>query len=115
MSERDDVGEGGDGEDEQGMEGEVVRDDPGEDCSAGGSGCSADADDGADGGGGEHVGGGGEEVGGPALMGGGGEREESVAGQGLVGKSVLMCGTKMMGRTQRAQTSMAILRPELTV
>ena len=73
MASDDEVGAGGDGEDEHRVEREVVLDEPGEDGAAGRSGCSADADDGGDGGGGEHVGGGGEEVGGPALMGGGGE------------------------------------------
>ncbi len=84
--ERDDVGTCGHGEDEELMQGEVVLDDPGEGGSAECSGCTADADDGGDGGGGEHVGGSGEEIGAPALMRGGGERDEQRRGPGVRGE-----------------------------
>ncbi len=76
MASADEVSAGGQGEDEQRVEREVVLDDPGEDGAADRSGGAADADDGGDGGRGEHVGGGGEEVGGPALVRGGGQRDE---------------------------------------
>src|SRR5580700_2016616 len=65
------------------MEREVALDDPGEGCAAEGSGCSADADYGGDGGGGEHICGSGEEIGAPALMGGGGEGDEERRGPGV--------------------------------
>ena len=84
--ERDQVGRGGDGEDEQRMQREVALDDPGEAGSADRAGGAADADDGGDGGGGEHVAGRGEEVRGPALVGGGGERDEQRRGPRIGGE-----------------------------
>jgi len=75
-----------------------VRDDPGEDGSAGGSGSAADADDGADAGGGEDVGWGGEEVGGPALVGGGGETEERDGGPGVGGEERVHVGHEHDGK-----------------
>src|ERR1700731_3107119 len=41
--------------------------------------------------------------------------KRAMAGQALVGKSVCMCGTSMMGRTAKAQTVRANLRPALTL
>src|SRR5580704_4504014 len=39
----------------------------------------------------------------------------SVAGHGLVGKTLLMCGTNTRGSASRAMLNMANLRPLLTV
>ena len=75
-----------------------MRDDPGEDGSAGGSGSSADTDDGADAGGGEHVGWGGEEICRPALVGGGGETEESDGGPGVGGEERVHVGHEHDGK-----------------
>ncbi|MCU1224573.1 MAG: hypothetical protein JWQ42_2666 [Edaphobacter sp.] len=62
--------------------------DPGKGRSADRADGSAEADDGRDGGGGEHVGWGGEEVRGPTLMGSGSKREEGDGGPGAVGRDV---------------------------
>ena len=79
------------------MKREVVGDEPGEHGSAGCSGGTAEADDRADAGRGEHVGGGGEEVRGPALMGGSGKAEEPNRRPGVVGKERVHVGHKHDG------------------
>src|SRR5580658_9004229 len=92
--ERGDVGESGEDKDEHRVEREVMRDEPCEDGSTGRSGGTAEADDRADAGGGEHVGGRSKEVCGPALMGGSGEAEESDGRPRVVGKQGMHVGDK---------------------
>src|SRR5579875_125899 len=90
--EGEEVGRSGEDKDGERVQGEVVADEPGEEGSAEGADGATPTDDGADGGGGEHVCHGGVEVGGPALMSGGGEGDEADGGPRAVGRDGVHVG-----------------------